>query len=192
VLRHGHACPRRHQRAQRAHEYQRFPRPPLDTWPAVKSWTTEKGPALPQPAADGHRQRGEFAHRLDQVFAERLIEPRALIGDLNLQAPEPSVPVPSLATGRSCGALARACGRRVLPRHGRRRAPHHGPATGSDRGEDAMPDHRDPPPLAQSTPQDEPCGTSALGRAPPRPPLPSSGSARRTRSHPDPDRDPRP
>jgi len=96
------------------------------------------------------------------------------------------------ATGRSCGALARACGRGVLARRGPRRALHHGLAAVSDRGEDATPDRPDPPPLARSRPQDEPCGTSALGRVPPRPPLPLSGSGRRTRSHPDPGRDPRP
>jgi hypothetical protein len=95
-------------------------------------------------------------------------------------------------TGRSCGASARVCGRGVLSRRGPGPALHHGRATASDRGEDAMPDHRDPPPLAHSRPRDEPCGTSDLGRVPPRPPLPLSGSARRTRSHPDPDRDPRP
>jgi hypothetical protein len=98
----------------------------------------------------------------------------------------------SFATGRSCGASARVCGRGVLSRHGPRPALHHGRATASDRGEDAMLDHRDPPPLAQSRPRDEPCGTSALGRVPPPPLLPLIGSARRTRSHPDPDRDPRP
>ena len=100
--------------------------------------------------------------------------------------------VPSFATGRSCGASARVCGRGVLSRRGPRRALHHGLATVSDRGADAMPDRRGPPPLAQSRPRDEPCGTSALGRVPPRPPLPLSGSVRRTRSHLDPDRDPRP
>jgi hypothetical protein len=98
----------------------------------------------------------------------------------------------SSATGRSFGASARACGRDALSRHARRRALHHGLATVSDRGEDAMPDRPDPPPLAQSRPRDEPFGTSARGRVPPRPPQPSYGSARRTRSHPGPDRDPRP
>jgi len=98
----------------------------------------------------------------------------------------------SFATGRSCGASARVRGRGVLSRRGPRPALHHGLATASDRGEDAMPDRRNPPPLAQSRPRDELCGTSALGRAPPRPPPPSSGSARRTRSRPDPDRAPRP
>ena len=34
--------------------------------------------------ADGRLSEGTLAHRLNQVFAERLIEPRALIGDLNL------------------------------------------------------------------------------------------------------------
>jgi hypothetical protein len=103
---------------------------------------------------------------------------------------EPSVL--SFAIGRSCGASARACSRGVLSRRGPRRAPHHGLATVSDRGEDAMPDRRDPHRLAQSRPRDGPCGTSALGRVPPRPPLPLSGSGCRTRSHLDPDRDPRP
>jgi hypothetical protein len=98
----------------------------------------------------------------------------------------------SFANGRSCGASARACGRGVLSRRGPRRARHHGPATVSDRGEDATLDRPDPPPLARSRPRGEPCGTSALGQVPPRPPLPLSGSARRTRSHPDPGRDPRP
>ena len=96
------------------------------------------------------------------------------------------------ATGRSCGASARVCGRGVLSRRRPRRALHHGPATASDRGEDATPDRRDPPPLARSRPQDGLCGTSALGRVPPRPPLPLTGSGGQTRSRPDPDRGRRP
>jgi hypothetical protein len=36
--------------------------------------------------ADGLPSEETLAHRKDQVFAERLIEPRALIGDLNLRS----------------------------------------------------------------------------------------------------------
>jgi hypothetical protein len=97
-----------------------------------------------------------------------------------------------LAIDLSCGELVRVCGQGVLSRRGSRRALHHGPATVSDRGEAVTPDRRDPRPLAWSGPRDGPCGTSALGRVPPRPPLPLSGSGCRTRSHLDPDRDPRP
>jgi hypothetical protein len=96
------------------------------------------------------------------------------------------------AIGRSCGAMARVCGRGVLSRPGPRRALHRGLGMVSGRAADATPDRPGPPLLAQSRPQDEPCGTSALGRVPPRPPQLLSGSARRTRSHPDPGRDPRP
>lgn len=98
----------------------------------------------------------------------------------------------SCATGRSCGALARVCGRGVLFPHGPRRALHHGLAAAFERGEDVAPDRADPPPPARPRPQDEPCGTSALGRVPPRPPLPLTGSGGQTRSRPDPGRGRRP
>jgi hypothetical protein len=96
------------------------------------------------------------------------------------------------ATGRSCGALARVCGRGVLSPRRPRRALHHGPVAAFERGEDAAPDRADPPPHARSRPQDEPCGTSALGRVPQRPPLPLTGSGCQTRSRPDPGRARRP
>jgi hypothetical protein len=96
------------------------------------------------------------------------------------------------ATGRSCGALARVCGRGVLSPRRPRRALHHGPVAAFERGEDAAPDRADPPPHARSRPQDEPCGTSALDRVPQRPPLPLTGSGCQTRSRPDPGRARRP
>ena len=41
--------------------------------------------------ADGLLSEETFAHRLDRVFADRLIDPRALIGDLNLRTAPRSV-----------------------------------------------------------------------------------------------------
>ncbi len=147
-------------------------------------------------------RRAPRARSISSTNAEQLadeaevgcgLKPSKRVGHKSLAGATGASPrVLSFATGRLSGALARARGRPVLSRRGPRRALHHGLATVFDRGEDAMPDRRDPPPLARSTPRDEPCGTSGLGRVQTRPPLPLSGWARRTRCHPGPDRDPRP
>ena len=54
--------------------------------------------------ADGLLSEETFAHRLDRVFADRLIDPRALIGDLNLRT------APSRWRERFRGAAAAALG----------------------------------------------------------------------------------
>lgn len=54
--------------------------------------------------ADGLLSEETFAHRLDRVFADRLIDPRVLIGDLNLRT------APSRWHERLRGAAAAALG----------------------------------------------------------------------------------
>lgn len=54
--------------------------------------------------ADGLLSEETFAHRLDRVFADRVIDPRALIGDLSLRT------APSRWHERLCGAAAAALG----------------------------------------------------------------------------------
>ena len=54
--------------------------------------------------ADGLLSEQTFAHRLDRVFADRLIDPRVLIGDLNLRT------APSRWHERLRGAAAAALG----------------------------------------------------------------------------------
>jgi FHA domain-containing protein len=60
--------------------------------------------ALNTAYADGLLSEETFAHRLDRVFADRLIDPRALIGDLNLRT------APSRWHERLRGAAAAALG----------------------------------------------------------------------------------
>ena len=54
--------------------------------------------------ADGLLSEETFAHRLDRVFADRLIDPRALIGDLSIRT------APSRWHERLRGAAAAALG----------------------------------------------------------------------------------
>jgi hypothetical protein len=56
---------------------------------------------------DGLLSEGTLAHRLEQVFAERLIEPRALIGELNL--PSAHSRCHQRLRGPAAAALAGVC-----------------------------------------------------------------------------------